>query len=209
MAEACSMIVCCRRFLASMALVLAASTAGRAASGDLDSQHWTLEAGTTDPSYAATEPVSTNLNLDAVVLGCEDDGRLRVLQLQLYTTDGSPLRPLHADRSSLRDDPKAEVDIDAQAFPATLAFADNYAVVADAEEGSVLSLSNRLLSAMQGGRTMTLRFDLVVAHGAGNAQFGSEAVVDLRASGAQDAISTLRRCARQPQRPVGDAVVAH
>ncbi|MBV8191745.1 MAG: hypothetical protein JO339_31225, partial [Alphaproteobacteria bacterium] len=91
------MIAFCRRFrppivLAPMALVFAASTAGWAASGDLDSHHWALEAGTADPGYAATEPVSTNLNLDAVVLGCEGDGRHRVLQLQLYTSDQRPLR---------------------------------------------------------------------------------------------------------------------
>jgi hypothetical protein len=200
----------CRWFLPSMALALAATTATRAASGDLDAHHWKLEAGTPDPSYAATVPVSTNVNLDTVVLGCEVGGRHRVLQLQLYTTDGGPLQALSADRSSLPDDPKAEIAIDDQVFSATLAFADDYAVLADDDDGSVLSLSNRLLSAMQRGRTMTLRFDLVAPDGPRTTSFDAEAVVDLTASGAQDAIAAMRRCtAPRPQGGVAGATVIH
>jgi hypothetical protein len=199
------MIAFCRRFLPPMVPAFVVSTAAWAASGDLDSHHWILEAGTADPSYAATEPVASNLNLDAVVLGCEGDGQRRVLQLQLYTSDGRPLRPLHADASSLRDDPKAEIAIDDQVFPVTLAFADNFVVMADTDDGSVLSLSNRLLSAMQRGHTMTLHFDLVAP-----ASFDAEAVVDLRASGAQDAIAALRRCSEpQPHNGVSGAAATH
>jgi hypothetical protein len=208
------MIAICRWFLPSMALALAATTAPltatRAAMGDLDSQHWALEAGTADPSYAATVPVSTNINLDTVVLGCEGSGQHRVLQLQLYTADGGPLRPLHASRSSVPDDPKAEIAIDHQVFPATLAFADDYAVLADGDDGSVLSLSDRLLSAMQKGRTMTLRFDLVAPDGPRTTSFDAEAVVDLTAVGAQAAIAALRRCtAPRPPGGVAGTDVTH
>ena len=45
------------------------------------------------PSYAAVEPTTTNLNIDAVVLACEQAENSRVLQLQLYLLDDRRLRP--------------------------------------------------------------------------------------------------------------------
>ena len=52
---------------------------------------WAVEQGTEEPSYAVVEPVATNLNIDTVVLACEEALGRRVLQLQLYLTDDGPL----------------------------------------------------------------------------------------------------------------------
>ncbi len=43
---------------------------------------WGLEANVRDPSYAVAEPTSTNLNIDVVVLSCEQGPDRRGLQLR-------------------------------------------------------------------------------------------------------------------------------
>ena len=52
---------------------------------------WALEANVRDPSYAVTEPTSTNLNIDVVVLTCEQGTARRGLQLRLYLSGTGPL----------------------------------------------------------------------------------------------------------------------
>jgi hypothetical protein len=184
--------------LLSMWLLLPALVSAPAAAEDFDATRWKLEEGTSTPSYAATEPVSSDLNIDAVVLGCEPVGRHQVLQLQIYTKDGGPLRLLHAGAAALGDAPKTELAIDNAVFPVSLLFADNYAVVADGEEDRYPVLSDRLMAAMQSGKTMTLRF------GAGSAAPAGAAVIDLRSTGAQAAIGAMRHCsANRPGLPVG------
>ena len=61
--------------------------------GDVEATGWTLEQGVDPPSYALIEPRSRNLNLDVVVLACEQAEDHRVLQLQLYLTNDGPLMP--------------------------------------------------------------------------------------------------------------------
>jgi hypothetical protein len=154
---------------------------------------WQLEQGTEDPSYAVVEPTSSNLNIDTVVLACEQAAERRVLQLQLYLSDDGPLRPRTLRPTPLKDDPTAEIRIDGDTFPVALLFADDYVVVADAREGPFPLLSDRLMAAMQSGQTMVLRFDLLEEPPGERASFDGEAVADLK-SGRQ-AIAVIRRCA--------------
>jgi hypothetical protein len=155
---------------------------------------WTIEPDTAAPSYAVVEPARTNLNIDAVVLACESAGGTGILQLQLYLMDEGPLQPIYPHSQSLKDDPRAEIRVDGQVFPMAVLFADDYVVLADAQEGPYPLLSNRLLDALQGGRTMTLRFDLL-AEWSGPPTFDGEAFVELEAAGGFRAIAAMRRCA--------------
>ena len=45
---------------------------------------WKLERDVDPPGYAVVEPESSNLNIDSVVLACEEAGDSRVIQLQIY-----------------------------------------------------------------------------------------------------------------------------
>lgn len=153
---------------------------------------WKLEQGTATPSYAAVEPATTNLNIDVVVLACEQAQKGHVLQLQLYLSDDGPLRPIGVSPADLKDDPRARISIDAAEFPVALLFAGDHVVLADGTDGRFPRLSNRLLDALQMGRSMILRFDLA-AKQAGYPS-DSEAMVDLRADGAREAIAAMRLC---------------
>ena len=59
---------------------------------------WELERDVETPSYAVTEPSSTNLNIDSVVLSCEQGASRRGLQLRLYLSGEGPLAPLGAGK---------------------------------------------------------------------------------------------------------------
>jgi hypothetical protein len=78
-------------------------------------------------------------------------------------------------------------------FPVALLFADDYVVMADAQEGAFPLLSDRLMAAMQTGETMILRFNLLEESPGKRASFDGEAVVDLK--GGHQAIAAIRRCA--------------
>src|SRR5262245_50469428 len=72
---------------------------------------WMLEPGTSNPSYAMIEPTSTNLNIDTVLLACEEGPQGRIVQLQLYLTDEGLLAPSYAPSGPIKDDPRAEITI--------------------------------------------------------------------------------------------------
>ena len=147
------------------------------------------------PSYAAVEPTTTNLNIDAVVLACEQAENSRVLQLQLYLLDDGRLRPSGAPSAELRDDPRAVISIDRREFPVAMLFAGAHVLLADRLEGAFPRLSDRLVEAMQVGRQMVLRFDLLVPQSGRRAPFDGEATVDLHAAGGREAVAAMRRCA--------------
>ena len=52
---------------------------------------WELERDVENPSYAVTQPASTDLNIDSVVLSCEQGPSRRGLQLRLYLLRGALL----------------------------------------------------------------------------------------------------------------------
>jgi hypothetical protein len=156
---------------------------------------WKIEQGVEIPSYAAVEPTTTNLNVDMVVLVCEETRKRKILQLQLYLSDEGPLRPIAASPRELTDDPRASISIGAQEFPVALLFADDHAVLADTTEDRFPALSDRLIEALQTGPTMILHFDLGAKRPGRPASFDGEAIVDLQGIGARDAIRAMRRCA--------------
>ena len=94
----------------------------------------------------------------------------------------------------MKDDPKAVVAIDGRQFPVDLLFADNYVVLADDQDGRVPMLSAALADALQAGKTLTVRLDLL-AKPAGAPAMDGEMVVNLRAPGGPEAIAAMRRCA--------------
>ena len=166
---------------------------------------WELERDVEVPSYAVTEPASTNLNIDSVVLSCEQGPSRRGLQLRLYLAGEGPLAPLGA-RKDLKDDPTVDLIIDGLNHPAQLLFADDFVVVADTADRAMPLLSDALLDGLQAGRRLELRFQLVkVAHGQAPA-FDGIAVVDLQAGRGGAAVAVVRRCARplSAMREVGD-----
>ena len=160
---------------------------------------WELERDVETPSYAVTEPASTNLNIDSVVLSCEQGPSRRGLQLRLYLLGGGSLAPLGAGKD-LKDDPAVDLKIDGLSHSAQLLFADDFVVVADFADGATPLLSDALLDVLQAGRLMELRFRFVkVAHVKAPA-FDGIAVVDLQAGSGGAAVADVRRCALQGRR---------
>ena len=155
---------------------------------------WEVERDVEPPSYAVIEPESSNLNIDSVVLACEEAGDGRVLQLQIYLSTEGPLLPKGATPQQLRGDPHAEIVIDGRVFPLGLLFADTYVVLADEIDQKFPRLSARLIDAMVTGRIMVLRFDLLAERAGQPTAFDGEAVIELQAGRGGAAVSAVRRC---------------
>ena len=149
------------------------------------STRWEIEQGVEVPSYAVAEPTATDLNIDTVVLGCEQSGKGRALQLQLYLSDDGRLRPIGVSPAELADDPQASISIDGNQYPVALMFADDHVLLADDLGGALPRLSDHLIDAMQTGRTMTLQFELLMLRPGRPAGFDSKATLDLMAGGAR------------------------
>jgi hypothetical protein len=49
---------------------------------------WKLKRDVEPPSHAVIEPEDSNLNIDGVVLACEEAGDARIVQLQIYLSTG-------------------------------------------------------------------------------------------------------------------------
>jgi len=158
---------------------------------------WTLEADVSSPSYAVAEPTSTDLNIDTVVLSCEQGPDRRGLQLRLYLSGAGPLAPKVAT-AALKDDPRVELAIDGVSQTADLLFADDFVVVADTADGTMPLLSDELVEKLQAGRQLELRFDLVQEPRGQAPSFDGSAVVDLQAGSGSRAVAAVRRCANQP-----------
>jgi len=157
---------------------------------------WALERDVATPSYAVIEPASTALNIDSLVLSCEQGPHRRGLQLRLYLSGAGPLAPRSG--ATLKDDATVDLAIDNRSHAAQLLYADDFVVVADAADGSLPLLSDTLLDALQMGRRMELRFLIArAAHGRTPA-FDSMAVVHLQAGPGGAAVADLRRCASGP-----------
>jgi hypothetical protein len=183
-------------FLGSFGIVICLASLSVAGTADTRTPlaGWELERDVEVPSYALTEPASTNLNIDSVVLSCEQGPGRRGLQLRLYLAGEGPLAPLGA-RKDLKDDPMVDLIIDGLSHSAQLFFADVFVVVADSADGAMPLMSDALLDAMQAGQRLELRFQLVkVAYGKPPA-FDGIAVVDLQAGGGGAAVAVVRRCA--------------
>jgi hypothetical protein len=151
---------------------------------------WNLEKGVSAPSYAVTEPADTDLNIDTVVLSCEQGPNRRGLQLRLYLSDSGPLAPYGA-AASLTTDPTLALAVDGKNHPAELLFADDFVLVTDTADGAMPLLSDTLLDALQKGRKLELHFAFAQPSPGQGPAYNSSAVVDLQAS----AVVAVRRCA--------------
>lgn len=171
------------------------ATGAFAADGNTASGGWRLEQGVAEPSYAVADATRTNLNVETVVLACEPvNGKGNgLLQLQLYLTDEGALQPTYRHDAALKDDPKAVVAIDGKEFPVSLLFADDHVVLADDQDGPWPMLSPKLVTALQAGKTLTVKVDLL-AESAGAAAMDGEAVFALQAPGGSDAVGALKPC---------------
>lgn len=158
---------------------------------------WGLEANVREPSYAVAEPTSTNLNIDVVVLSCEQGPDRRGLQLRLYLSGTGPLAPKVAT-TALKDDPRVALVVDGASQPAELLFADDFVVVADGADGTMPLLSDAFLDKLQAGRRLELKFDLVQEPRDQAPSFDSSAVIDLQAGAGSRAVTAVRRCADGP-----------
>ena len=154
---------------------------------------WSLEAGVEEPSYAVADAYSDTLNVDAVALVCEEAGSQRGLQLQLYPTVEGMFLPRGASEESAKPEARAEMEIDGKVFPMSIAFSEQYLVVADAEHERHPVLSEAATSALASGSKLTLRFDLLAEKPGQVPAFDGEATVDLKGK-ATGVVAQLRRC---------------
>ena len=183
-------------FFASFAILIGLANQSVAGTADTRSPAvgWELERDAETPSYAVTEPASTNLNIDSVVLSCEQGPSQRGLQLRLYLSGDGPLAPLGAGKD-LKDDPTVDLIIDGLSYFAQLLFADDFVVVADTADGAMPLLSDALLDVLQAGRQMEMRFLLVKVTDGQAPAFDGIAVVELQAGPGGKAVAAVRRCA--------------
>lgn len=178
----------CRTVAAMLALVVSTLVGLDCAAA------WKAEENVETPSYAVTQPVSSNLNIDTVALMCEAANDATVLQIKVYLTDDGPLRPYGVTVEQLKASPRAEIWIDERIFPVGVLFADEFVVLGNGEYERFPLLSGDLLDAMASGDRMVLRFDLVAEPPGQAAAFDGEAVFELGSA----AISVVGRCARRP-----------
>jgi hypothetical protein len=183
-----------RRFLPPVLIGCLAATGALAVDSTAATGGWTLEKGVAEPSYAVADTTRTNLNVETVVLACEGTDAKSFLQLQLYMSDEGALQPTYIHTAAMKDDPRAVVSIDGKDFPVSLLFADDHVVLADAQDGPWPMVSPALLNALESGKTMTVKVDLL-AEPNGPAAMDGEAVVNLQGPGGHNAVAALRHCA--------------
>ncbi len=153
---------------------------------------WELEKDVDTPTYAFSEPHSTDLNIDMIVLSCEQCPQRRGLQLSIHLLGSGPLAPLATGK--LKDDPRLEVIIDGKTHAVRLLFAGDFIVVADSADGAMPLLSEKLVNALQYGRQLELRFDLQKQDDQAPA-FDGKAIFALQAGRGGSAVARVKRCA--------------
>ncbi len=154
---------------------------------------WELEKDVDTPTYALSEPHSTDLNIDMIVLSCEQGPQRRGLQLSIHLLGSGPLAPLATGK--LKDDPRLELIIDGKNHAVWLLFAGNFIVVADSADGAVPLLSDRLVNALRHGRQLELRFDFLQEQAGQAPGFDGRAMFELQAGRGGSAVATVKRCA--------------
>lgn len=174
-----------RAFVALAFLVLTAGVASAASEPG-----WNLyRPDRAAPRDAVTRALRTNVNVGAVVLACERG----VLQLQLHPSTDGPLRPAGVPLDWMKDAPRADLTIDGRSFPVAIAFSDEHAVVSDRQERRLAALSPALLDALEAGRTLQVRLDLVREAAGEPAAFDGEVRIDLQAGEGPAALAGVRR----------------
>lgn len=156
---------------------------------------WQLERDVDKPSYVFTSPKKTDLDIDTLVLTCNEVAGVTILQMELYPVGPLPLIPPGAATNELRRSPHLQLAIDGRVHPVSMYFADDHILVADTEVGRVPAISRALVEAMVRGEVLTLRFQLLVNHYGGGAGYDGEATVELHSTGGAAALAAMRECA--------------
>lgn len=195
------------RFLGLLAALSAlAFQPGLALAGDgaVAALGWQPEQGVAAPSYALATPTTSNLNIDSIVLSCEQEPGARGVQLRLYLSGDGPLAPVGADLATLRVDPEVMLTVDGVDHDAELLFADDSVLVANGADGRLPVLSDELLSALEKGRQLELKFDLIDSP-EGQLAFSGRATLDLQAGAGGATVAALRACAGAAKVPLATA----
>lgn len=175
---------------------LAAAIVGPVLSGEAPAEQpgWSLRDGEGATLYALSTPSERTLNVKAVVLACEAIERRKVLQIQLYPEGRGPLLPKGSRREQLKDEARAQLEIDGTVHKVELSFGGDYALVTDQVETDLPYLSRPVADKIEHGNRLVLRFDLIKDK-PGGPEFDAEATVDLKAGDGGKAITAvLRRC---------------
>ena len=157
---------------------------------------WVLERDVEIPSYAVIEPESTDLNIDSLVLSCEQGPLRRGLQLRLYPSAPGTLYP--QDTWDSPADATLELTIDGAGYVVQVLFADTFVVVADSADGVMPLLSHMLLDALQAGQRMELRLQPVETAQGQDPSLGGTAAFNLQRGLGGAAVAAVRRCAGGP-----------
>ena len=155
---------------------------------------WSLRDGEGATLYALSTPSERTLNVKAVVLACEAIEGRKVLQIRLYPDGRGPLLPKGAKRGQLKEEARAQLEVDGTVHQVELSFGGDYALVTDQVEADLPYLSRPLADKIEHGNRLVLRFDLIKDK-PGGPEFDAEATVDLKAGDGGKAIAAVqRRC---------------
>jgi hypothetical protein len=175
---------------------LAAAIAGPVLSGEVLAEQpgWSLRDGEGATLYALSTPSERTLNVKAVVLACEAIEGRKVLQIRLYPDGRGPLLPKGAKRGQLKEEARAQLEVDGTVHQVEFSFGGDYALVTDQVEADLPYLSRPLADKIEHGNRLVLRFDLIKDK-PGGPEFDAEATVDLKAGDGGKAIAAVqRRC---------------
>lgn len=153
---------------------------------------WQLEREVESPTYALLEPSTADLDIDVMVLSCEQTERGVGLQLRLYPSEPGHLRLSHSTPVDL--DPDIVIEIDGQRHAAQLLFAEDFVVVADATDGSVPVLSPSLIESLRTGRRFAMNLHLIEASRSSSPTPALQITADLQEGIGSAAVAAVRRC---------------
>ena len=186
------------RLVAMLACLWAAPSFAGTASARVGG--WKLEREVSAPSYAWIEPESTNLNIDSVVLACEEAGdRQRPAAPDLPVDGGSVVAQGHCVAGSSRTIRAPRSRSTAVSFRSGSFSPMTMPCWPTRRSRRSPALSERLLDAMATGRIMVLRFDLLAERAGQPAAFDGEAAIALQAG--RGGGGRLRRAALRGRRP--------
>ncbi len=181
--------------MAALLAALSCFSAVQASAGDTSyapGEGWQLERDVDSPTYAFLEPTISDLDIDVMVLSCEQTERKVGLQLRLYPSEPGPLRS--SQSASVDLDPDIVIEIDGRRHAAQLLFADDFVVVADAADGPVPLLSPYLLGSLQTGRHFVMKLHPIGASRLSTPTPALQITADLQVGIGGAAVAAVRRC---------------